>query len=272
MIKTQVIHVPKDISGDVAAKKAALALDDGQIVGFPTETVYGLAALASNPVAMKRLRDLKSRPSRPFSVHLGCKSQAKWYVRSMPSEMRRLIDRAWPGPVTIIAQTHGSFGRDDFNAAGLYEVLTQNDTIGMRCPDEPVTARMLSAAGGPVVAPSANLAGKASPRSAADVLVDLDGKIDMLIDTGPTTLGTDSTIVAFRSGKLELLRLGIYDRDAIISMIRRRYLFVCTGNTCRSPMADGIAKAVLAGRVGCSVTGLSGRYIEVLSAGPFAGD
>ena len=153
MTKTQILRVPSEIPGPSAAKAGAQALREGKIVAFPTETVYGLAALASNPSTMTRLRDIKARPENPFSVHLGDKTQAKWYIKSMRSEMNRLIEKAWPGPVTIIAETGGALGRDDFNNSGLFEILTKNGSIGLRCPDESVTAEMLGAIDQPIVAP-----------------------------------------------------------------------------------------------------------------------
>jgi protein-tyrosine phosphatase len=110
---------------------------------------------------------------------------------------------------------------------------------------------MLSAVDSPVVAPSANLAGEPSPRSADEVLGTLEGKIDLLIDSGPTQYGIDSTIVAIDDAGWRIVRKGVYDQRTIKKFLRRKFLFVCTGNTCRSPLAAGLAKKLLADRLGC---------------------
>jgi protein-tyrosine phosphatase len=131
---------------------------------------------------------------------------------------------------------------------------------------------MLSGISLPVVAPSANLAGRPSPRSAGEVLEDLDGKIDLLIDSGPTRYGHDSTIVRCDGSGWEVLRPGVYDEDSIRRMLTRTYLFVCTGNTCRSPMAAGLARKILAERLGCKAGDLPRHGVKVLSAGIAAPD
>ena len=269
---TQVIHVQGSDQVAAAAKRGARAIRDGKLVGFATETVYGIAALATNQATVRRLRRLKSRPSEAFTVHLGRPADALRYVTDMPPAAARLIHRAWPGPVTVLLPTGGALADTKIEKAGLHDLLSKDGVIGLRCPDEPVALAMLSAVKAPVVAPSANRAGQASPRSAEDVLAALDGRIDLLIDSGPTALGEDSTIVLFRPSGWKVVREGPYDQRAIRRFIRRRLLFVCTGNTCRSPMAAGLAKRILAEREGCRVGELRQEGLEVLSAGVFAGE
>ena len=127
---------------------------------------------------------------------------------------------------------------------------------------------LLDAGIGPIVAPSANLAGNKPPRTGDEVLADLDGKIDLLIDAGQTKLGTASTIVKFApEGGYEILRDGVYEHQTIERMMRKQILFVCSGNTCRSPMAEGLAKAEIARRLGCEVDQIAGRGFSVISAG-----
>jgi protein-tyrosine phosphatase len=130
---------------------------------------------------------------------------------------------------------------------------------------------MLAAVDGPVVAPSANPAGAPSPRTGEDVMRALSGAIDLLIDSGPTRHGKDSTIVRIDDGGWQLLREGVYDDRMISRMAGRRICFVCTGNTCRSPMAAGIARAKLAEALNCKIDELKTEGVEVLSAGLFAG-
>jgi len=274
-LPTDVIKVDRANGGQVAeaAHKGVLALRKGRLVGFATETVYGVAALATCDEALERLRQLKDRPARPFSLHLGRPKDVHHYVRDLPDLAELLIRRSWPGPVTLVVPAGGQLADARLQRRqGLYERLCHDGLIGLRCPDEPVAHAMLSGISLPVVAPSANLAGRPSPRSAAEVLEGLDGKIDLLIDSGPTRHGSDSTIVRCDESGWEVLRAGVYDADSIRRMLTRTCLFVCTGNTCRSPIAAGLARKILAQRMGCNAADLARRGITLLSAGTFAAD
>ena len=269
---TRVIRIDSKAQISSAAKRGARALRSGKLVAFPTETVYGLGAIATDPDAMNRLRKLKSRPKGPFTVHIGDRGDVVRYVKDVPPMARRLIAKAWPGPVTILLPTHGKLADRTLQSAGLHGLLSHEGSIGLRCPDNLLAQGLLSAAKAPVVAPSANLAGQPSPRTAAEVLASLDGKIDLLLDDGLTRLGEDSTIIRFSDDEWKLLRAGPYSERAIRKMLHRRVVFVCTGNTCRSPMAAGLAKKLLADREQCRIGDLRKYGLEVVSAGLFAGD
>jgi protein-tyrosine phosphatase len=269
---TRIIQAKDNAEVAQAAQEGARAMGEGGLVAFATETVYGLGALAGNAAAMERLRELKDRPQRPFSIHLGAPGDAARYVRDMPAIAQRLIAKAWPGPLTLLVGLGGGLAEEKFQAAGLYEVLASEDFVGLRCPDCSVASAMLSAVDWPVVAPSANRAGAASPRTARDVLAELDGRIDLLIDSGPTRYGLDSTIVRVDEGGWKIVREGVYSAERIQRLLRRTFLFVCTGNTCRSPIAAGLARKLLAERIGCSVGQLDRRGFEMLSAGVLAGE
>lgn len=270
-MSTKVLQVQ---SGNVAlaARRAGKVLRAGGLVGFPTETVYGVAAVAADEAALERLRELKGRPNQPFSVHMGAGADAKRYVREIPADAARLMAKAWPGPVTLLLRAGGKLADQGLRRDGLYERLCADDVIGLRCPDSPVAAAMLRGVDGPVVASSANLAGLPSPRSAEDVLEHLDGKIDLLLDEGPTRYGKDSTIVDFSADPWRIARRGVYDARMIRQMLLRRILFVCTGNTCRSPIAAGLARAMLAKRLGVRPQDLEERGLEIASAGMLAGE
>jgi tRNA threonylcarbamoyl adenosine modification protein (Sua5/YciO/YrdC/YwlC family) len=255
-----------------AAQRGAAALAQGQLVGFATETVYGLAALANISEAMERLRELKNRPTRPFSVHLARPQDAELYVADIPAPAERLMAKAWPGPLTLLLPVGGRLAEERFAQAGLYDVLCWQDTIGLRCPDLPLAREMLAAVDWPVVAPSANLPGAPSPHSAQQVLEALDGRIDLLIDSGPTRYGADSTIVAVEGDAWRVVRQGVYGERQIARLMRRTILFVCTGNTCRSPLAVGLFRKMLAERLGCTPGKLGAAGWEVLSAGVWAAD
>jgi protein-tyrosine phosphatase len=257
-----------------AASQGARVLASGGLVGFATETVYGIAALATDQKAMERLRELKSRPDRPFSVHLGSGADARLYVKDISPAAARMMRRGWPGPLTLVLPLGGKLADAALQRAKLYDELSDHDMIGLRCPDEPVAAAMLSAVKGPVVAPSANLAGKPSPRRADDVLDAFADRLDLLIDSGPTRYGKDSTIVSMTpqadyADGWSIVRKGVLDERAIRQLLRQRILFVCSGNTCRSPLAAGLARRLLADRVG-GVGELRKHGLEVGSAGLYA--
>jgi len=271
-MKTRVIKVRSEQEVASAAAAGARALKAGKLVGFATETVYGLAAEAAIPQAMKRLRELKSRPARPFSVHVGRAEEAQRYVSSVPSRAARLMSRAWPGPVTLLLPTGGKLADGKLQAAGLGDVLCWHGMIGLRCPEPAVARAMLSAVEMPVVAPSANPAGRKPPRDAEGVLKYLDGRIELLIDSGPTRYGKASTVVKFTDGHWRVVRPGALAAADIRRMIRRTIVFVCTGNTCRSAMAAGIAKTLLARREGMPPAKLARADFEVISAGLWAAD
>ena len=273
MASTQVIKVgPAPDEVVTAAAQGAKAVRAGGLVAFATETVYGIAAAADSPPAMERLRQLKSRPDRPFTVHIARRDAADRYVADIPTPARRLMRRAWPGPVTMLLPTGGRLADEHLQQHGLYDQLCRDGVIGLRCPKGNVAETLLSALASPVVAPSANLAGAPSPRSADDVLAALDGRIDLLLDSGPARYGKDSTIVRFGGDAWTVLRQGVYDERTIRKLMRRRMLFVCTGNTCRSPMAAGLARQALARHLRCTPRDLPECGVEVLSAGVFAAD
>jgi tRNA threonylcarbamoyl adenosine modification protein (Sua5/YciO/YrdC/YwlC family) len=268
---TRRLKVDSATSVAAAAAEGANALRQGKLVGFATETVYGIAALATLEATMERLRELKSRPHRPFSVHIGRPAEVKRYVASIPEDARRIIAKAWPGPVTLLLPVGGGLADESLRKRGMYDVLCSDDLIGLRCPQGEVCEAMLAGVSDPIVAPSANPAGGASPKTADDVIACLDGQIDLLLDTGPTTYGGDSTILKFqRDGTWRIVREGVFDERTVRRLLRRSYIFVCTGNTCRSPLAAGIARQLLAEREGIPAKKLPDARIDVSSAGLWA--
>jgi len=250
-------------------------LDEGGLVVFPTETVYGLAARADMPEAMDRLRATKSRgPDKAFTLHLGSAEQANRYVHELPPVAQRLIRKTWPGPLTLIvpvdnpAAVAAMAGATRQTTSAIYHLKT----VGLRCPDNEIAAHMLRLAGGPVVAASANLVGAPAPRTAEEACGSLrEDAIDLVLDSGKSRYRRPSTIVQMRDGDYHLVRVGVLDAGMIERMAVLRIVFVCTGNTCRSPMAEGFAKALLAERIGCEPVALREHHVEILSAGTFGG-
>ena len=199
--------LPFDAAGIARAAELVLA---GQPVAVPTETVYGLAADATNPQAVARIYAAKGRPSfNPLIVHVPDLAAAELLGR-FNAEARVLAKAHWPGPLTIVVPALADNGIAALATAGL-------DTIALRVPGHPAMQALLAATARPLAAPSANASGRISPTRAAHVLASLDGRIALVIDGGATTSGIESTIVAATGGGLRLLRRGPIEVDAPLS-------------------------------------------------------
>lgn len=180
--------------------KAAKIIQDGGIVAFPTETVYGLGADATNPNAVARIFEAKQRPRfDPLIVHIAEKSQLSEVVTSVPPKAQQLIDKFWPGPLTLILQKQQII--PDIVTSGL-------QGVGVRMPDNEIAQKMISLSGRPVAAPSANKFGSISPTCATHVEEQLGSSIDMILDGGPCNIGVESTIISFTNETPVLLRHG----------------------------------------------------------------
>jgi L-threonylcarbamoyladenylate synthase len=272
-MKTEVLSLVGDESYWDHIRRAARLLAEGGLVAFPTETVYGLGANAANLDAIKRLREVKDRPDeKPFTTHIARRSALEQFVPTPGSVGRRLSEKGWPGPLTLI------FHVPDIDRAPILEklpdrrteTLYHDGTIGLRCPDNKHASDLIEEAKVPVVAPSANCAGNPPPVTAAEVLQDLDGKIDLVLDGGTARYAKPSTIVRVDGDAFEVLRQGVYEERTLRRFLTVSFLFVCTGNTCRSPMAAAIFRRLLAERLGCPIEELESRGYGVLSAGVLA--
>ncbi len=201
--KTRVVKVSADRPDGRAITRAAAIIRSGGLVGFPTETVYGIAANPLNGRAMARLYAVKKRPrGKPFTVHISDLAAIEKMGCAITKEAWALIGKFWPGPLTIILKTRT--GRK----------------IGFRMPDNCVALELLRKAGVPVVAPSANLSGEEPPRTAGSVLRSMDGKLDLLIDAGPASVGIESTVVDLTRGRPKILREGAIRGSLIMKAAR----------------------------------------------------
>ena len=181
-------------------RKAAEILRAGGLVAFPTETVYGLGADASNAGAVARLYATKRRPANhPVIVHFGSGESAFAWAREIPRAARQLAERFWPGPLTLILKR--SALAKDFITGG-------QDTVGLRIPSHPVARGLLEMFQGGIAAPSANRFGLVSPTTAAHVREDLGDDVDLVLEGGPSEVGIESTIVDLSTGSALLLRPG----------------------------------------------------------------
>ena len=271
---TKIVNIGDANAYVSALAEAAQAIRAGGLVVFPTETVYGVGANAASPSAVARLRDLKGRgQAQPFTVHLGQRAAARKYLSSPSALVRRLVRRGWPGPLTLVcAEDHPERTEvaRELPAEMLAEVYAGGH-VGLRCPDHAAAARWLTEAGVPVVASSANRHGLPPPTDCAMAMRDLEGWVDYALDGGRTRYNASSTIVEVRGNAWRVLRAGALDERAVERLVTRAILFVCTGNTCRSPMAEALWRAALAARLGIPGDQLAAAGYRIASAGTFGG-
>lgn len=191
-----------------AIEAAAEHIRAGRLVAFPTETVYGLGADATNARAVAEIYAAKGRPSfNPLIVHVPGLAEAA-ELAHFPPLARNLAERFWPGPLTLVLARRPDGAIADLVTAGL-------ESVALRAPDNPVAQALLAAAGRPIAAPSANLSGRLSPTRAEDVAADLSGDVAMILDGGATVHGLESTVLAVDGEQITLLRPGAVTAEAI---------------------------------------------------------
>ncbi len=235
--------------------EAAAILNEGGIVVFPTETVYGVGAVADDEAAVARLTALKQRVDKPFSYHVADDAQLRQLVDELPAAARALADRYWPGPLTLVVP--GAQGSES--------------TIGIRMPAGEIARELIRATGRPVFVPSANPAGEAPALTADEAEAYFGDGVDLIIDGGTVQLKQSSTVVQVEDERFHILREGIISREMVHQLIcGKTFLFVCTGNTCRSPMAAALFRKHLAAKLGKSADDLEEVGYQILSAGTFA--
>ena len=208
--RTEMLIVDKDVENleeSEAVQLAAERLRAGEVVAFPTETVYGLGGNAFSDEAIHRIFQAKGRPSdNPLIVHIAEKNQLKDYVTSVPEHAEKLMDAFWPGPLTLVLKHSGTLSE---------RVTASLPTVAVRMPDHPVALAVIRAANLPLAAPSANTSGRPSPTTAKHVYEDLQGKIRTILDGGPTGVGLESTVVDCTGDEVIILRPGGITKEAL---------------------------------------------------------
>jgi len=228
-------------------REAADTLGRGKIVSLPTETVYGLASITDNSQAVDRLYELKGRSKeKPFTYALGDSEHAlSDYFITLPPFGYRLIERFWPGPLSIVYHSQ------------------KGTRVGVRVPAHQVAREVIKNLGAAIYLPSANKSGQKEAVSAQEVGEIFGEELDLIVDAGACTYGQPSTVVDLTFSPYKILRQGVIPESEILkTFIRKRILFVCTGNTCRSPMAQFLFEKYLRE----AKPYLVGRY-EVISRG-----
>lgn len=225
------IHDSKNINSR-EIQEAARFLVNGMTVAFPTETVYGLGADATSEEAVAKIFEAKGRPGdNPLIAHVATKKQLLGLVDNLPAYAEKLIDAFSPGPITFVLPSNGTCAENV--TAGL-------STIGVRIPDHPIALELLNVADIPVAAPSANISGKPSPTIADHVWLDLNEKINGLIDGGPTGVGLESTVLDCTAEIPIILRPGGITKEQIEAVVGNVLVDPALANSSEKPKAPGM--------------------------------
>lgn len=269
LMETKIIKAGRRKPNAQQIRKAAEIIDSGGFVVFPTETVYGIGCRVKRD-SLARLDAIKERSAdKYYTLHIGEKSEVGKYVPFLGLRAQKLIKTAWPGPLTIVFELSDEQLDKQRKSVGeeIFENLYKDNSIGIRCPDNAVASMLLKRVNQPVVAPSANKSGQKAAVTAEEALEQLSGEVEMVLDGGPCKYQKNSTVVKIGKDRINVLREGIVPLDDVEAMSKVNFLFVCTGNTCRSPMAAGMFKKKLAEKFDCEVDQLDKKGYKISSVG-----
>ena len=248
--------------------RAVQAIVEGQLVVFPTETVYGLAASALNEEAVARLLATKGRAEgHPLTLAVKSAEEAWDYVPDSSPLGRRLARRCWPGPVTLVMEDSHPDSLLRQLPASVQTAIAPTKTIGLRVPGHDLILEVLHLLAGPLALSSANLSGNAATTTAQDAMSELGDAVSLVLDDGESRFGEASSVVKVDDQGMTMLREGVVTQAALDRLASFMIVLVCTGNTCRSPLAEVFLKKRLAERLDCSIDQLEERGIVVSSAG-----
>ncbi len=210
-LNTELVQIKNPERQQEEIARAAQLLKKGELVAFPTETVYGVGALALDKQAVERLYAAKNRPAgKAFSLQIADINMLQQVTAYVPQMARKLIDRFCPGPITVILP----------KAVKVPELVTGGrDTVGIRIPDNDIALALLRAVGAPLAVPSANISGHLSPKNGAQVYGDMAGRLSMILDGGSCSIGRESTIVDCTGSKPVIVRQGAIPEAEILAAL-----------------------------------------------------
>lgn len=253
--------------------RAVQTLAEGGLVVFPTETVYGVGASARSVAGVQKIFEAKGR-SREVPLALAIKSaeEAIDYVPAPGRVAERLARRCWPGPITIVMECSSD---GDGSGSGLIdqlpsevrEFVAPSGTVGLRVPADETMLAILQMLAGPIALTSANQSGEPAATTAAEAVESLGDHVSLVLDGGSCRYGQASTVVKATAEGFSLLREGVVSQSALERLSSMIILFVCTGNTCRSPMAEVMMRKLVAEKLGCEIDALENKGVLIASAG-----
>jgi tRNA threonylcarbamoyl adenosine modification protein (Sua5/YciO/YrdC/YwlC family) len=265
---SQVINLRSTDDWRDVVHRAVQSLAEGGIVAFPTETVYGLAASALHEDAVARLRTIKGRSlDKPMPLAIKSSDEARDYVPDLCVLGQRLARRCWPGPITLVVDDSHPESLVRHLPSGVQQAVSPQRTIGLRVPGHRAILDVLRMSAGPLVLSSANRSGKPEAITATDLIKDFGDELELVLDDGPCRFGQPSSVVRIRNGRFEILRQGVVPERTLQRLSSMMILFVCTGNTCRSPMAELLCRDMIAKKKGCKIDELEDQGVLVMSAG-----
>lgn len=247
MVEIIKIENEKAINYQAEIDKVVKCLSKGGIVILPTETVYGIAGRQDYQSSVRRLLEIRRSPeNKNLTTAIGDLKQLQRYIKVYAPSTQRIIRKLMPGPITVV------FDYED---------------IGIRFPAHEFTSKVLAKCNFPVVLPSANLSGEEPKVNGNDVIKEFSDKVDIIVDGGTTRYKTPSTVIRSGHGILEELRKGVISFDFIRQVAKITILFVCTGNTCRSPLAEIFTKSLLSQKYKVTMEELEEFGYNIISCG-----
>ena len=252
---------------------AVSTLQAGRLLVLPTETVYGLGASLFHEAALERLFHIKGRAlTNPLSVAISGLTMLEDLLPNLTEEQKRFPRRVWPGPVTVVLPVSD----EEFFLRQLppttQKAVYSKGRIGFRVPNHPLTLEVLKQLDQPIVLTSANRSGQGESADVDEIVQTLGDDIDLIIEDGPAKSTQPSTVVGIEENEVSILREGAVSQSAVDRLKAKIVFFVCTGNTCRSPMAEVMCRKLLATKLRCSVEEVENYGYVIMSAGIAAGD
>ncbi len=244
---------PGDIDAGLVAR-AVNSLQQSQLIVLPTETVYGLALRPGDEAAHKAMQTLKGRPeTQALTQHIASLESLRELTPSISWRLQNLVERYWPGPLTVIVKA------------------MEGGAVGVRLPAHGFTQAVIHSLGENLLMTSVNLSGEPALADPAAIEAKFADQIALIFDAGIPPLGISSTIVRCTEDAYEVVREGTLSSSEIFQTASRLILFVCTGNTCRSPLAEALARQAVAKHLDCEPAGVFPRGLEFASAGVSTG-
>ncbi len=253
--------------------RAVQTLAEGKLVVFPTETVYGVGASARSIEGVQRIYEAKGRDLQaPLALAIKSAEEALDYVPYPGRLAERLARRCWPGPITLVMDRGGSVQGSGEGLIGqlpaeVRQHVAPGDTVGLRVPANETLLAILQMLAGPIALTSANRSGEPPAATAEQAVASLGEHVALLLDDGTCRYSQPSTVVRATAEGFSCLREGVVSQSALQRLSSMILLFVCTGNTCRSPMAEVMMRKLIAEKLGCEIDELDGRGVIVASAG-----